>query len=62
MLAPAQKPRKNLAGLFKAKAQEVVKEKRLGVMQRFASSALQSTINRVEKCASLPAAHLFALL
>jgi hypothetical protein len=40
-------------GLFKAKAMEIMKEKRLGAMKRFASNALKATLCRVEKCAQL---------
>jgi hypothetical protein len=40
-------------GLFKAKALEIMKEKHLGAMKRFASVALQSMLCRVEKCVLL---------
>lgn len=47
------RPKRDVRGLFKKKAEEIVREKRLGMMKRFASQALQATLHRVEQCAPL---------
>jgi hypothetical protein len=53
-LEASPKPKRDVRGLFKSTGQQIVKEKRLGFIKRFASQAIQASLRRVERYASPP--------